>query len=1007
MMISSWSGNIARTPTGLDTAAHEQVERAVAAAVKAEQERSAQLLQFRLAEARADAIAAKEAAAAAEAAKEVAKASALEAGSKAAALASQVGNLRKEVSQLTHENEALRSQVSEAKTVPLGIAGLPAPRATTPAAPRAPPMPLTTAHLRVLAPSDKKGGPVDLVPHAVVAPPAAPSQDADAASVAAIAAAYGVDARLVASVKATLHGFEGSVPAGSYNEEHAARIISAATAAVLASEGNVAMPPAPPSLAPISSTVLAAAEAAYELQCAVGPARAGSRVPDFYRAWMEEQLDHHGLSGAERPVRVNNSLAPFSPPSASCTHGLNSSAEVRAAGKAYAAAFPQVHSPHARRLVSAGQGGGDARPWTPTALASPTGADARGSARGEQLTPMVIGMLQHDDAAVRDAAQSVLENLRKLPLPPGALSTVGLPMSPVAVPRPRQRPPEATPPKAGGASAQPPSSPAKAEGGDPKPKSRLGGPPTNQAISVRIALGPEPTATVAAMRAAVDGLHALKTALSMLGPECMPLHGMSMLLGKLVEHPEGPIRSAAHGLLETLRRVHGDDPLFSALASAHVGAQTLAARRRAPLPPPLPPLARTPEALAAATRGLGAAVSVFGDRLLHLPVLLEHAEPRVREAAASLADAAAKAASAAAASGTGGARDGVFFEVKGSGSGTGTGIGTGGSCIGGSYTDDAFGDRLSGSPLTRDRKTNQLRRDRGSPAGWPLRDAKPPDGLVAVGTSPGAALEATHEMLATTAEAERLAAEAALASLVVAASDEKARYAASESPTKNVRSAVLSTALGGSASSVSLELSVSARQLHAHTGGAAPRSSATAPPRQPTSPPADLSWKAQPDGARDGVGGPELKDGHGVALEYVSMIARSDLHEMSERHVAARSPSLGQRTLSPARGGVGAADTQLSPGRAHQYAGGAGASVPSMMQLARPLTSDTALLSARKAALRASASVGALPSSVDPGALGAAMGDNPYLQKLPPVLRRSVCGNGARQHTRAVYQGER
>jgi hypothetical protein len=289
------------------------------------------------------------------------------------------------------------------------------------------------------------------VPHAVVAPPAAPSQDADAASVAAIAAAYGVDARLVASVKATLHGFEGSVPAGSYNEEHAARIISAATAAVLASEGNVAMPPAPPSLAPISSTVLAAAEAAYELQCAVGPARAGSRVPDFYRAWMEEQLDHHGLSGAERPVRVNNSLAPFSPPSASCTHGLNSSAEVRSAGKAYAAAFPQVHSPHARRLVSAGQGGGDARPWTPTALASPTGADARGSARGEQLTPMVIGMLQHDDAAVRDAAQSVLENLRKLPLPPGALSTVGLPMSPVAVPRPRQRPPEATPPKAGGA----------------------------------------------------------------------------------------------------------------------------------------------------------------------------------------------------------------------------------------------------------------------------------------------------------------------------------------------------------------------------------------------------------------------------------------------------------------------------------------------------------------------------------------------------------------------------
>ena len=30
-----------------------------------------------------------------------------------------------------------------------------------------------------------------------------------------------------------------------------------------------------------------------------------------------------------------------------------------------------------------------------------------------------------------------------------------------------------------------------------------------------------------------------------------------------------------------------------------------------------------------------------------------------------------------------------------------------------------------------------------------------------------------------------------------------------------------------------------------------------------------------------------------------------------------------------------------------------------------------------------------------------------YLEKLPPVLRRSVLGTGARQHTRAVHAGER
>ena len=43
-----------------------------------------------------------------------------------------------------------------------------------------------------------------------------------------------------------------------------------------------------------------------------------------------------------------------------------------------------------------------------------------------------------------------------------------------------------------------------------------------------------------------------------------------------------------------------------------------------------------------------------------------------------------------------------------------------------------------------------------------------------------------------------------------------------------------------------------------------------------------------------------------------------------------------------------------------------------------------------------------------PGAagLGPAAGDIAYLQRLPPVLRRSVCGGGARAHTQRVWRGE-
>ena len=62
--------------------------------------------------------------------------------------------------------------------------------------------------------------------------------------------------------------------------------------------------------------------------------------------------------------------------------------------------------------------------------------------------------------------------------------------------------------------------------------------------------------------------------------------------------------------------------------------------------------------------------------------------------------------------------------------------------------------------------------------------------------------------------------------------------------------------------------------------------------------------------------------------------------------------------------------------------------------------------------MRPSASAGSLPSSALAAGIGDPMHDGAsgacvYLQKLPPVLRRSVCGTGTRQHTRAVYVGER
>ena len=106
------------------------------------------------------------------------------------------------------------------------------------------------------------------------------------------------------------------MPLGQFADGHTGRVIASATAAALALDGGVAMPPAPPTFSrpahadPLHDLAMrAAAEAAYELQCAPmprGASRGGSRVPDFYRAWMASQLEQHGVGATASAAAAND-----------------------------------------------------------------------------------------------------------------------------------------------------------------------------------------------------------------------------------------------------------------------------------------------------------------------------------------------------------------------------------------------------------------------------------------------------------------------------------------------------------------------------------------------------------------------------------------------------------------------------------------------------------------------------------------------------------------------------
>jgi len=197
------------------------------------------------------------------------------------------------------------------------------------------------------------------------------------------------------------------------------------------------------------------------------------------------------------------------------------------------------------------------------------------------------------------------------------------------------------------------------------------------------------------------------------------------------------------------------------------------------------------------------------------------------------------------------------------------------------------------------------------------------------------------------------------------------------SPATTAEIAADSTCNPGGSGRAATSLELSGVSLLGARGAEVQRSKPT-PPRQKLSPPKDLTWKAEHHIVSHlNVGARESASTSPAFVDYIGVASRTELHSSNERNVPARAKAALANPIRPPS--------------------------PPFVEPARPATSETTLSAAGLGALRQSASVGAMPSA----SAVCAIGDNMYLQKLPPVLRRSVCGTGARQHTRAVYQGER
>jgi hypothetical protein len=165
-----------------------------------------------------------------------------------------------------------------------------------------------------------------------------------------------------------------------------------------------------------------------------------------------------------------------------------------------------------------------------------------------------------------------------------------------------------------------------------------------------------------------------------------------------------------------------------------------------------------------------------------------------------------------------------------------------------------------------------------------------------------------------------------------------------------------------------------------------------APP--PTPPPADLSWLAERPAITPleaALSGGAEGSAPSPLVEYVRISSR----------------------LSPEPGA--AEGGSRTPPHLEPRPAAAGTSVPSMLPLGRAHAAAEPIAPSRRE-LRPSASAGAMGAGaaaererelLTGSCTGWREGTSPYLERLPPVLRRSVCGTGARQHTRAVFAGER
>ena len=588
------------------------------------------------------------------------------------------------------------------------------------------------------------------------------------------------------------------------------------------------------------------------------------------------------------------------------------------------------------------------------------------------VIPLLAGLLQHPQASVRDTGQRILDSVAmlrdhtmatggSLPTTPG--DAMGMGGGAVAGAKAQgsnrqgqerkrltnvHRPPSIPPnePRRVRTASEYAAQAARRASTSSSSRGSSHQPPVSPQL--RTALGPSPTEA--------DGLRALANALDVIGVDVLPLHSILPILSSTLESPDPAIQSSARTLANSLRRLHGDEAIFAPLTSpAGVGSQLLSSLRRDSPSATRAPTGHSTASISEATSSLSAAVLAFGPSVIDLPYLMQHNEASVREAAGSLAGLAA---------GTGRA---VHF-----GGGNGGLQDNAGECM-----DALVVGSSCANQLTKDRKSTRVGKRGFSPPSSSARD-----GVRTAPNTPAVRLESGSNL----PSMPRNATNNADSSDNLNSFD---RDCAAPTELQQRTSPHAQHNTGNDRRLThSLELNGSGLRGHEPIRGRQPI------PRFPVHPPPeDLSWKTEKPALT--VTEAEMVAGSEVPshVEYVQLSSRGQRELLSPEW---RQPLL---PLSPARSVGATTPTMLQPPFAD--------SVPAMLQLARPITTDSM---PAQHIMRSSLSTGSLPmhaaqhmGAAIPGETGAC----DYLQKLPPMLRRSVCGTGARQHTRAIYSGER